>query len=95
MSYDDAHHAEADYLSNIDATTLFEWGLLPDPGEYCPHCEMTRPVSEDVIEGSTDILRICDECEHQWRVSTDREPPEPEIDDSIDHHFEELDTLPE
>lgn len=68
MSYEDAWQAEAEYLSNIDATTLFEWGLLPDPGEFCEKCDMTRPVCEDVIEGSTDILRECDSCGHQWRV---------------------------
>ena len=69
MSYTDAWQAEADWRDNTDATTLFEMGLLPDPGEYCPECEMPRPVCEDAIEGSTDILRICDSCEHEWRVS--------------------------
>ena len=66
--YEDAARAEGEYLSEIDATTLFEWGLIPDPGEYCEACEMTRLVSDDVIEGSTDSLRECDHCGHQWRV---------------------------
>ena len=68
MSYEDAWQAEADYLSNIDATTLFEWGLIPNPGEFCEKCDMTREVSEEPIDDSTDILRECDECGHQWRV---------------------------
>ena len=90
MSYHDAWQAEGDWRDNTDATTLFEMGLIPDPGEYCPQCKMTREVSEAPIEGSTDIMRTCDHCEHEWRVV---EPdPEPEIDDSIDRHFEELDT---
>lgn len=68
MSYDDVYQAEADWRANTDATTLFEMGLLPDPGEYCECCEMTRTVTDEPIDDSTNIMRTCDECEHEWRV---------------------------
>lgn len=68
MSYEDPTHAYQDWFDSTDADALFEMGLLHTSPEYCPNCECNQVVYYDVIEGSTDIMRECDRCNHQWRV---------------------------
>ena len=68
MSYTDAWQAEADWRDNTDADTLFDMHLLHTAPEHCPKCDCNQIVYDDVIEGSTDIMRECDACQHQWRV---------------------------
>lgn len=68
MGYDDAFEAYADWIDNTDADTLFDMHLLHTAPEYCPKCECNQVVYDDVIEGSCDIMRECDKCNHQWRV---------------------------
>lgn len=69
MSYEDPTHAYQDWLDNIDTVALFEMGLLHTAPEYCPNCEIEQVVYDEPIEGSDDLLRTCDYCEHQWRIS--------------------------
>ena len=69
MSYEDPTHAYQDWLDNTDAVTLFEMGLLHTAPEYCLNCEIEQVVYDEPIEDSTDILRTCEACEHQWRIS--------------------------
>ena len=68
MSYHDAWQAEADWRSSTDADTLFDMHLLPVAPEYCPKCDCNQVVYDDPIKDSTDIMRECDCCGHQWRV---------------------------
>lgn len=80
-------------MREIDQCTYEHEGFhISFDGEY-GHWTATDPDGEFLanitggLEEALIYLESCDQAE--W------EAQEPEIDDSIDHHFEELDLLPE